>query len=155
MIAIPQDANDIGNLGEFSEAIKTINEFQKNLSKFGQKIMYDKYVKILEDWDKILTEDDKKKNNFEYLVEKNSYNNNLFAFDFNNKKLMGFIVEYRGWIMGAETGKELTYSFSDDGKVLIVRMDWQTQSARFDHVPWIAQKEIWTFDLITNEIKIK
>lgn len=53
---------------------------------------------------------------------------------------------YSGWTMGASTSKEWQWSFLDENTIELL-ITWETQSARFAHVPWVKQEERYKFDI--------
>lgn len=53
---------------------------------------------------------------------------------------------YSGWTMGASTSKEWKWSFLDENTIELL-ITWETQSARFSHVPWVKQEERYKFDI--------
>lgn len=148
LIKIPEDMDDVADLSIFNEAIVEINKFNRNLTKFGNKILNGQFLKSKQQWLKLLSDVDIDKLNVDSLSD------GLYLFDYKNKRLVPFDVKNYGfaWSMGASTGKEHTVSFSDCGNVLIINQTWETQEARFSHIPWIKQEKTFYVDYINRTV---
>jgi hypothetical protein len=145
LIKIPENIDDISDLSAFKEAITEINKFNKNLQKFGHKIL-EKFILTQEGLHELLSEADFKK------LKLDGYHCDEYLFDYKKKKAIPFDVSHRGWIMGDISSKKHTIKFTDDSKIIIIKQRWETQSARFGHIPWIPQSATYYVDYINNTI---
>ncbi len=147
LINIPEDINDITDLSEFKDTIKEVNIFSRNLEMFARKICLDKFLKWDYDWNKILKKSDKLK-----IIERS---NNFLLYDYKNKSFTIIDNNYMGWSMGAKTHKTYNFTFNDDASVIIIKVVWKTQEARFDHVPWITHNKEYYLDYINETVLSK
>lgn len=135
------------NLKIFSKAIIAVNEFNKKMSHYGEKI-FEKHHKSLKGWHEYLSEEDWKKTGLSMKDNDGSY---VRCFKTGSMTKYGFKW---GWSGGASSCLEIHYEFSDDGKILKAINTWETQSARFSHIPWIPRKRVFTIILSTGEVKV-
>jgi hypothetical protein len=76
----------------------------------------------------------------------------LFLLDFNNQSLLNWYTPTRTTKMGSCSGNNITYSFSYNGEVLQIAKEWETQSCRMTHIPWIRHKETMSINIINDKI---
>lgn len=138
------------DIAAFTDAIVAINEFNKKLSHYGEKI-FQKHMKSLGDWKEYLTPKDWEAfyGNRELIHTYDRYvrcfvSGNMTKYDQNN-----------GWSMGASTAVEESYKFSKDGKTLTVTNSWKTQSARFNHIPWIPRERRFIINLDSGKVDVE
>lgn len=135
-------------LSEFSKAILLINEFQKNVSNYAEKIFINKFIGNPDHWKQILNEKDYK------ILEKKLNNRTdraLFVFDYVNKKFTQFSDNSWGWIMGWIGQQKHKYTINENN-LLVVNSSWLTQSSRSDHIPEILRTREIIINYVTGEI---
>jgi hypothetical protein len=138
------------NLKIFSKAIVAVNEFNKKMTHYGQKI-FEKHLKSLEEWNQYLSEADWKEYKTK-ITNDNHYEAYVRCF------VTGSMTKYwrnKGWSMGDATELKTTYKFSDDGKMLTVYNNWKTKSARFSHIPWVPRERRFVITLNTGKVEVE
>jgi hypothetical protein len=136
------------NLKLFSQAVVAVNEFNKKMSRYGEKI-FDKHYKSLKEWNEYLSEADFKRTG---LDMKEHWTRYVRCFK------TGAMIRYDargGWSMGDSTGMEIKYEFSDNGKVLTVINSWKTKSARFNHIPWVPRERRFVITLSNGNVEVE
>jgi len=136
------------NLKIFSKAIVAVNEFNKKMSHYGEKI-FEKHLKYASEWYEYLSEADWKKTGLDIKIDKGRY---VRCFK------SGLVAKYgfkSGWSMGDATDFETKYEFSDDGKILKAINTWKTKSARFSHIPWISRERRFIITLSNGSVKVE
>lgn len=149
LIKVPTDINDIADLTEFRSAIETINNFNKNLQKFGQKILDDKFVKTATEWKKILTQEVLEDPENKKLLESQDWYKLIF--DYETKKLDYYD---RTWCptTGDKTGMTNKISFSNDGTVLIINQSYEVTNFRGVSADWRTLKGKIKIDYVNGKI---
>jgi hypothetical protein len=136
------------NLKIFSKAIVAVNDFNKKMSHYGEKI-FEKHLKDINEWHEYLSEIDWEKTGLDI---KNNYGSYVRCFKTGNMTKYGF---KRGWSMGAACDFNVRYEFSDDGKILIVINTWKTQSSRHSHIPWIPRERRFVITLSNGKVEVQ
>ena len=152
IIKIPETTTELRDHKIFIEAVREFNIFQKNIQEYCKKIVFDEYLKNDKEWKKVLSpkdmvrvlDSDKKRNFYCYKT------NEIIPCSHGSNSRRN-----PGWIMGDETGTEETFTMSDDGTAIFMSLNWQTQEARFEHIPWIPRSKTYVIDLVEKSVQLK
>jgi hypothetical protein len=136
----------IDEIKEIRKALTLVNNFNKNINKYGKHIFESEYLLSTKELQRKLPENDLKK----LGIQINSNLSGRYVYCYKKKCLYNFNWP-SGWIMGAISLDKTTYSFDEENR-LVVQIDWKTQSARFNHVPWISRQRTLVIDLQTREV---
>lgn len=150
ILKIPENANDLRDQNIFINAVREFNIFQKNIQEYCKKIVEDEYLKSVEDWEKIVGE--KERDQLSTISTRKcfyDYESNLFINNYHGRSSS----INQGWSMGSERNKNIQFELSDDGCKIIVVNSWETQEARFAHIPFHSITRRYEIDLIKKSVK--
>lgn len=145
------------NIKVITDAIGTVNEFNKKISKYGKHIFESVYLGRIKDWNERLSEKDfdkafGKKILSEMKKDKYSdlhHHNFVLCYD----KMRPTKYEYNsGWTCGARGPVNTSYTFKKN--MLVVTNRWKTQSSRFNHIPWIERERTFLIDLTKMSVDV-
>ena len=149
IIEIPENINDLRDYNIFITAAKELNNFNKNLQKYCEKIIKTEYLKSVKNWKKILSKYD--------LEKLNKFNDNdILFYDYKNNKFIKNNIESPsyGWSRGESLGYKKTYSISDDGSIIIIKYIESYQKSRFSHIAPEVTEINWSINLIEKSVSL-
>lgn len=159
-IEIPTDLNDVADLKIYNKAVAEIKKLENKVQLLASKIVFDCFIKTAkevvnyfsdDDLEIVLKnmgvkpyyDDDKNKSLRKIFEEEYFEDNQRFLVDTKNKKIFPFFHYRSGWTMGDSTGYDFSYNFHDAKMSKIsITVEWQTKSARFNHIPWVHHKSV-------------
>ena len=150
ILKIPENTNDLRDQNVFINAVREFNLFQKNIQEYCLKIVEDEYLKKKEDWEKIVSENERDQL-LTISTRKCFYNYETNTFVQNYHGYYSRISQ--GWTMGAEKNHKTIFELSEDGMKIIVVNKWESQEARFNHIPFHSVSQKYEIDLIKKSVK--
>lgn len=157
MIELAKTVEKIGKVADFenltpkniktmSNAIKVVNEFNDKIQSYGKHIFESLHLNTVKGWMERLPEKDIP----DYIKNSDKYNlNTLYVFCYKSKTFYPYKWS-DGWTSGARGNFRLEYKL--DENILEVTQHWETQSARFNHTPWIKRERTFKINYVTGEI---
>lgn len=157
MIELAKTVEKIGKVADFenlspenikimSNAIKVVNEFNEKIQTYGDHIFHSLHVNSIQGWIEKLSEKDIPKQ-FKKLDKYDLHEQYVFCY---KSKSFHKYSWSNGWTSGARRNFHLTYKI--DEKILEVSQHWETQSSRFNHIPWIKRERTFVINYITGKI---
>lgn len=166
IVEIPLDIKDIADFRKYSKALEAFTKLEKKAKSAAKRICRahfvltkEELIELLSDeqllkylqpsmlfYDKDLVIDEKIVKSWK--ADKTSF---LYYIINHEKKTVEPIWESRivtGWIMGARTGNTYSYKFVNSETIQLT-IKWESQEARFSHIPWIQHEKSYTFDIST------
>ena len=150
ILKIPENTNDLRDQNVFINAVREFNLFQKNIQEYCLKIVEDEYLKDIEDWEKIVSENERDQlSTITTLKCFYNYETNTFVQNYHGH----CSLSKGGWTMGAEKNHKTIFELSDDGTKIIVVNKWKSQEARFGHIPFHSASQKYEINLIKKSVK--
>ena len=143
------------------ENLKNFSLIFQKYQDYVQKQVLTEYVKSINDWEKILSEEDKNKNS--HIFNSKQDNENYWLKSFGKPKRYLFCYKTQKLIefntgsvnsIGDYCGGNTKITISKDGCTIYITNDWQTKRARFSHIPWVLHEVTYAINVVEKSVKI-
>ena len=163
IVEIPLDIKDVADFRKYSKALEAFTKLEKKAKSAAKRICRAHFVltkaeliELLSDeqlmqylqpsmfYDKDLVIDEKIVKSWK--ADKTSF---LYYIINHEKKTIESLWEsyvQTGWTMCDSTNKTYSYKFVDSETIRLT-IKWESQQARFNHIPWIQHEKSYTFDI--------
>ena len=140
------------NIKTITNAIDIVADFNEKIESYGKHIFESLFIDNVKGWMSRLSEKDFNK---AFPAPTSKWDkwelNDRYVLCYKTMKATKY-DKNSGWSGGASSRVKTSYEFK--GQNLIVTNNWETQSARFNHIPWIPRQRKITINTQTKTLKV-